>query len=211
MRRFFVALAVTLLIGAPTHCAALTAHEDGFAGTARESLLIVSPDEPESTASPDSTAADPRRIPVEDRVVVSYFHRTLRCDTCLKFESYSEEALRASFPGELTDGRVVWQVINLDYEENAHYEYEYDLFESSLIVALESAGDVIEWKKLEDIWGLVHDEPMFRDYVAFETEKSLEALSSDEREDAAPADPVPVDKALVPESDGGGVDPGAQG
>ncbi|MFH1502845.1 MAG: nitrophenyl compound nitroreductase subunit ArsF family protein [Candidatus Eisenbacteria bacterium] len=163
-----------------------------------------------ATAEPDSVTSGTIDS-TGSRVVVLYFHRTFRCDTCLTFEAYSEDALRDSFPDEFDRGTLVWRSLNLDEPENSHYADEHDLFESSLVVTTELDGDVAEWKKLTDIWGLVQDEAMFRDYVAYETRKSLEALSSHEKERALPANPLPVHRQLVPEPDGGGVDAGAQG
>ncbi len=121
-----------------------------------------------SNANQDSTATD--------RVVVTYFHRTFRCETCLAFEAYSEEALRTAFPEELADGRLVWSALNLDDEANAHYEDEYQLADLSLVVAVEHDGKVVDWRTLPDIWGLVDDKKAFVDYVTYEVGKSLEKL-----------------------------------
>lgn len=206
-------VAVALLLALVSSCAAPgTAREADTAADSGESLLVITPVEPAPVAGPDSAVVEPAReagpdstvveptpvagadsaavevsgVPAADRIVVNYFHRTLRCDTCLKFEAYSEEALRTSFPDELAGGRVVWRVLNLDDAENGHYEEEYDLFESSLVVIVKSGGRVVDWKKLEAIWGFVQDKPVFLDYVALEVEKSLRALSEFEPPVGAP-------------------------
>ena len=47
----------------------------------------VPPDAAETPPAPAASAADSLRA--EPEVIVWYFHRTIRCDNCLKFEEYS--------------------------------------------------------------------------------------------------------------------------
>ncbi len=171
-----------------------------------------------SVATTECTAAPAQgdtlvrqEVGVGDRVAVTYFHRTFRCEMCLAFEAYSEEALRTSFPDELSEGRLVWSVLNLDDEENARYEDEYGLTELSLVAAVESDGKVVDWKNLADIWGLVNDKQAFLDYVSFEVGKSLQELTAYERAQRDSANSLPVHGEFVPEPDGGGLDAGAKG
>jgi hypothetical protein len=140
-----------------------------------------------ATAPADTAAAQRNDISPVDRVVVRYFHRTLRCETCLSFEAYSEEALRTAFPEEMADGRLVWSVLNLDDEANARYEDEYGLTELSLVLAVERRGREVEWRNLPDIWGFVGDKQAFLDYVEYEVGKSLKELSAPAAVSAAPA------------------------
>jgi hypothetical protein len=180
--------AALLLLAMSVHLCALPAPAAEAATELAESLQVASPAEPNAAAASDSGSGLNSEAQARSRVVVLYFHRTLRCDTCLKFEAYSEATLRDSFPDDLAEGTLVWRTVNLDEPEESHFADEHDLFESSLVVTTEIEGAVVEWNKLADIWGLVHDEPMFRDYVAFETEKSLRALSSHERDRSTPAE-----------------------
>lgn len=113
----------------------------------------VAPHRPaDAPAPPAAVATEP------SRVVVSYFHRTIRCETCLRFETLTDRALREAFAGELADGRVEWRVT--DFEEPGH-EAEvarYDIFESSLVVSRFVGDTEADWKKLDAIWSLVGDE-----------------------------------------------------
>jgi hypothetical protein len=98
-------------------------------------------------------------------VVVSYFHRTIRCETCLKFEALTDRALREAFPGELASGRLAWRAA--DFEEPGHETdvAKYGIVESSLIVS-RCVGDVeAEWKKLDGIWSLATDDGALILYV----------------------------------------------
>ncbi|MFH1688692.1 MAG: nitrophenyl compound nitroreductase subunit ArsF family protein [Candidatus Eisenbacteria bacterium] len=129
-------------------------------------------DAPEAAAS-DSTASSELGAPLANHVQVYYFHRTLRCDTCLKFEAYAEEAIRSRFAEELADGRLVWSILNLDDESSTTLVDAYDIFESSLVVSVVEAGEERSWEKLETIWGLVGDKPTFLSYIQGEVEASL--------------------------------------
>ena len=131
-------------------------------------------------AVPDSVEAEEPRVPRPDRVVVHYFHRTIRCDTCLRFEAYADEALRSRFAEELADGRLVWSVLNVDDESNATLVDAYDIFESSLVVSAVEAGEERSWEKLEAIWGLVGDKPSFLSYVQSEVEANLNEVREPE-------------------------------
>jgi len=108
------------------------------------------------------------------RVVVSYFHRTIRCETCLKFEELADRALREAFAVELASGRLVWRVA--DFEEPGHESdvAEYDILESSLIVSRFAGDEEMDWKKLDAIWDLVKDEEVFVQYIQGEVAAYLD-------------------------------------
>ncbi len=131
-------------------------------------------DAPEPPAPPAAAAAEP------SRVVVSYFHRTIRCETCIKFEELTDRALRDGFADELADGRVEWRVT--DFEEPGHEAEvaKYDVFESSLVVSRFVGDTEVEWKKLDAIWDLVADEALFLQYVQGEVVAYLNAPGSDQ-------------------------------
>ena len=105
--------------------------------------------------------------------MVFYFHRTIRCETCLKFEALTERALRDAFADELASGRLVWQVMDFEEPGNEPLTSKYGIFESS-VVALKLAGESeVEWKKLDAIWTLVGDEGAFMDYIESEVSAYL--------------------------------------
>ncbi len=151
-------------------------------------------------AVPDSLEPVELHAPRSDRVVAYYLHRTIRCETCLKFEAYADEALRSSFPEELADGRLVWSVLNVDDESSATLVDVYDIFESSLVVSTVDAGEERSWEKLEAIWGLVGDKPSFLSYIQSEVEarlnevRKLESLHSSARDSVAQPSEKPISR-----------------
>jgi len=110
-------------------------------------------------------APAPRDTTAATHVVVYYFHRTIRCETCLKFEALTEGALRGGFADELASGRLAWRVMDFEEPENEHLATTYDVFESSVVVSKLAGEREVEWKKLEDIWGLVEHEDAFIGYI----------------------------------------------
>jgi hypothetical protein len=177
MRSFSVMLAAALFF---TCCGAALAGAAAGDTAAQEPAAAPSP-----VVAADTTSGARQDVPPRDRLVVTYFHRTFRCEMCLAFEAYSEEALRTSFPDEMASGRIVWSALNLDDEENAHYEDDYDLTELSLVIAWEHDGEVVDWRKLPDIWGLVDVKQAFMDYVTYEVGITLQATMGPAK---APAD-----------------------
>ena len=54
----------------------------------------------------------------EQQVVAMYFHNTVRCPSCKKIEGWSRSAIEGSFPEELTDGSLVYRMVNIDEKGN---------------------------------------------------------------------------------------------
>ena len=155
----------------------------GVTGALAEDTSDVAPGVPDTVASthvvaaPDSTGT---RVPLPDRVVVYYFHRTLRCDTCLKFEAYTGEALGAEFAGELGDGTLEWHVVNLDEPGSEHFVDDYYITESSVVAVEFSDGEQQEWTNLDAIWGFVGDKPAFLSYIQNEVAARLSRVPETE-------------------------------
>lgn len=106
-------------------------------------------------------------------IIVTYFHTNMRCPTCHKIEELSTQAVKSHFEKELSTGKVVWRVINVDEPENAHYNKDYQLYTKSLIVSEVKDGKEVRWKNLEKIWEFVRDEEEFDKYVHAEIQDWL--------------------------------------
>ena len=112
-----------------------------------------------------ATAAEAPKAPPKDRVVAMYFHRTQRCPTCQKMGSYTEEAVKTGFAGQLKDGMVEFYYIDFQNEKNAAYTKAYKITGPALIVAKVADNKVAEFKDLKDIWSNVGDKKAFIKYV----------------------------------------------
>jgi len=111
----------------------------------------------------------------QDHVVrVYYFHTTQRCASCKKIEALSTEAIRAGFERELGEGRLEWQVVNVDDPQNRHFTADYQLYTKSVVVVDRVNGQQVRWKNLPKVWELIQDEKGFRLYVQGEVRGYLE-------------------------------------
>ena len=115
--------------------------------------------------------------PVEplDGVVVTYFHRTLRCQTCLMIEGLSEFTVSQELAEELAAGTVTWRVVDFEQEANAHEVDIFSLVAPSLIIAEYAADRPVRWRNLDRMWELAGDPDAFDVYVLAGVRKYLAA------------------------------------
>jgi hypothetical protein len=113
-------------------------------------------------AAPTPAAEEPRRI------IAYYFHRTLRCPTCLSIEKQSQEAIEQSYNAELSAGTLEWHPINIEEPGNEHFEKDFALDRQALILVEMRGAKVQRYKKLERVWDLVEDPHGFQEYVVTE-------------------------------------------
>jgi thiol-disulfide isomerase/thioredoxin len=126
-------------------------------------------------APPVAESIEPLPQPATSEVVVYYFHGTARCPTCRKFESYSDELIAEEFSEELNNGRLKWQVVNIDEPANKHFVTDYQLYSKSIVVVKNHPGKPAQWKNLDKIWERVRDKQAFVKYIKAEIEQYLRA------------------------------------
>jgi hypothetical protein len=126
--------------------------------------------------NPDTTKITLKKNPqAEDRkIVVYYFHRTMRCATCIKLEEYSDEAIKSGFTAQLKNGKLQWKIVNIEDAGNEHYENDYKLYSQSLVLVELQNGKQQRWKNLEKIWELVGMKEVYLHYVQEEVKSYLE-------------------------------------
>jgi hypothetical protein len=112
-------------------------------------------------ASSPAAAADPPA----NRVVAMYFHRTVRCPTCMKMGSYSEEAVKSGFAYLVRQGTVAFYDVDFQDPRNALIVQGYGVNGPALILAKVSGDRVVGYKNLIGIWEKVGDKAAFQKYV----------------------------------------------
>lgn len=112
----------------------------------------------------------------EPKLRAFYFHRSVRCPSCIKIEQISDATVHEYFAGELAEGRMTWQILNLDEPGNRHFEEDYHLEAQSVVVSEVVNGKETHWKNLKQVWDLVEDEPAMADYVHAEVRKALDGV-----------------------------------
>lgn len=108
------------------------------------------------------------------KVMAYYFHQSIRCKTCLSIESQAKSAVEVAFADELASGTVAWSVIDYETPDNRHFEQDFDLDGSSLVIAGMKGGETTRWTCLEKTWDLVDDPAAFQEYVWAELGSYLE-------------------------------------
>lgn len=98
-------------------------------------------------------------------VVVYYFHRTMRCPTCLEIEKKSEQIIMENFAPELAAGTLAWKPFNLDEPGGEELEKQFHLSSSTLLIAKMRNGTYTKYKELEKVWQLIGNDVRFDDYV----------------------------------------------
>jgi len=126
-------------------------------------VAIIAPGEsPTSGTSPSLT----------DRVEVVYFHRTQRCSTCRYGEAGIRYTVETYFKDELASGRVTFQVINVEDEENAAIVNKYGASYLTLLInTIRNGTEHIE--EIDEIWYYIGDNEAFIKTVKSKIEISL--------------------------------------
>ncbi len=94
-----------------------------------------------------------------------YFHRTLRCPTCLSIEKQAKEAIEAGFAGEMADGVLTWRAVNIETQGNGHFEQDFEIDRQTLMFVEWRGGKAVRSAKPERVWELVEDPVAFQTYV----------------------------------------------
>ncbi len=127
-----------------------------------------------ATTVSKSALADQKPGETKDHsVIVYYFHGTFRCGTCKRIEKLTKEAVTESFANEIRSGLLEMKVINVDEAENKHFVKDYRLFTKSVVVSDIVGGKETQWKNLQKVWELVHNEAAFKKYIQNEIEAYL--------------------------------------
>ena len=109
----------------------------------------------------------------ESVIKVFYFHRRFRCPECIKVENAVHKALETHFPGELKEGRVVWQVVDVSAQENQHYLTDYNFMYNTVMVVEERSGKDVRFKNLEKIYEIFEDEEATGKFIRGEVREYL--------------------------------------
>lgn len=146
-----------------------TAHARAVSEAASARLASVPPAGAEAPGEGSSAPAEPAST-----VVVTYFHTTARCVSCLKIEDLTNATMAERFAAPIAEKRVVWRSVNLDEPANAHYAKDYALHTKSVVVSEVKGGFEVRWKNLDRVWHLLGDPESFQSYVEKEVQGFLD-------------------------------------
>lgn len=93
----------------------------------------------------------------DNQVVVYYFHRKFRCQSCEVLESTLQNTLQVSYADHFGAGRLAVCVVNLDDPVNRHYLEQFEIFSNSVVIVEKRGGKVLRFKTVESIWDVSED------------------------------------------------------
>ena len=144
---------------------------------------------PPSSEQPSTTGAAGTSVKYainqsEHVVVVTYFTSDQRCDTCLKIEELTKNAIHNQFPKELEKKEIVFQTINYDRPENKHFIDDYQLAFKTVVVSERKKGKEQQWSKYDKVWELVDDPEEFSSYLQQGIRQYLDQQPTTSKNDA---------------------------
>jgi hypothetical protein len=110
---------------------------------------------------------------VSDGLVVYYFHSNVRCPTCRSIESQAQETVQTHFASQLSNGEVVWKIVNYEQASAKPLADKFQLQMPVVVLAKMKNGKIEDWKRLDEVWAMVGDNPAFTKYVRAEIERML--------------------------------------
>jgi hypothetical protein len=91
-------------------------------------------------------------------------HATIRCVTCNRIEDMAAGLVNEVFADEKEAGKVIWKEVN--YQENTELAREFDVVASCIVVARSVDGQIVDFRRLDDVWTLAGKPDQFNQYVA---------------------------------------------
>lgn len=135
-------------------------------------------------ASTGDVASDDESV--QDGVVVYYFHGNTRCPTCRSIESQSLNTVVEDFAPQMDSGEVIWKILNYEKPSGEPLAKQFDVQTPVVVLVRMEAGQMADWKRLDKVWALVGDPPVFREYVRDE----IAAMLGSDEPPAAPSEDV---------------------
>lgn len=106
-------------------------------------------------------------------LIVYYFHSNVRCPTCRSIESQAQETVQTHFASQLSDGKVVWKIVNYEQPSAKSLATKFEIQMPVIVLVKMKDGKTEDWKRLDKVWALVGDKPAFIAYVQGEIEQML--------------------------------------
>jgi peroxiredoxin len=105
-----------------------------------------------------------------DRIVLLYFHRTERCQSCNNAEQYARDTLNTYFPDEVKSGKLSIQ--SIDYQKDKEMAKKYNVNMQGLKLAEYRDGQETV-KDVSEIWTYVRDKNAYENYLRDVLNKEL--------------------------------------
>ncbi|MBK8167627.1 MAG: hypothetical protein IPK64_16905 [bacterium] len=118
------------------------------------------------------------RAMAEPQVTLYYFHRNLRCVTCVALGDITAWVAEGAFKDRIADGTLEFRMVNYETPGNEHHIDDFDLEMPSAILAAADGDSVTTWKNLQRIWDLSEDHEGLEAYLKGEISAFLAMRAS---------------------------------
>jgi hypothetical protein len=133
-----------------------------------------------------------------DGLVVYYFHGNTRCPTCEAIESQAKETVQTDFASQLTSGEITWKVLNYEQAAAKPLATKFEIQMPVVVLARMKAGQIQDWKRLDEVWALVGDKAAFATLIRKETQRMLAPEKQPAATPSADAPKIPAPHVEVP-------------
>ncbi|MCE1246772.1 MAG: nitrophenyl compound nitroreductase subunit ArsF family protein [Firmicutes bacterium] len=149
----------------------------GGNGNAEVKKPVETADSAKTPAKETASASSAEKSGSANGYVVYYFHGNVRCPSCQKIESYTQDTLKNDFTQQLTKGNIQWKVVNTDENENKHFVKDYQLYTKSVVVVEMKDGKPGRWKNLDKVWEYLGDKSQFSNYISNEVRQFMDGVN----------------------------------
>ena len=127
-------------------------------------------------------------------LVVYFFHGNARCPTCWEIESQARDVVLADFAAQLDSGEIVWKTLNYEDSATSELATRFEIQMSVVVLARMKDGQIEDWNRLDQVWGLVGDKPAFAKFIRDAIRKMLSDpdLAPTDREPTSRGDDLPT-------------------
>jgi hypothetical protein len=99
---------------------------------------------------------------IPDKVVLLYFHRTERCQSCNNAEQFARETLNTYFPDEVRSGKLSIQ--SIDYQKDTEMAMKYNVKMQGLkLVEIRNGQETV--RDVPEVWTYVRDKNAYMNYL----------------------------------------------
>jgi hypothetical protein len=116
---------------------------------------------------------------LQDGLIVYYFHSNTRCPTCRAIESQARETVQTDFAAQLDRGAIMWKTINYEKSSTSEWAAKFEIQMPVVVLVRKKEGQIEGWNRLDEVWGLVGDKPVFAEYLRNEIHEMLDASGQD--------------------------------
>jgi hypothetical protein len=102
---------------------------------------------------------------LRDGLIVYYFHSNTRCPTCESIEAQAHETVQTDFAEQLASGEIIWKTINYEQPAAAELATKFAIQMPVVVLARMTDGELEDWNRLDQVWGLVSDKSAFAAYI----------------------------------------------